>query len=100
MSKKDAYQKKLEAKLIAWNVEIDKLVDRAEGLKADTRLKFRERIEKIRDKRQKAKTRLKALQSASGDAWDDLKEGVDEAFDALGDAVKSARSEFRESKKH
>lgn len=98
MSKKDAYQQKLEAKLTAWNIEIDKLVARAEGLKADAQLKYRDRIEKIRDKRQKAKTLLKELQSASGDAWDDLKEGADGAVDALGDAVKSARSEFRRPK--
>ena len=94
MDNKDAYEKKLEAQLDEWSAEIDKLKARADKAEADARLDYYEQIEELRAMQDDAKKRLVELQQASDSAWQDLKAGLDSAFDSLGSALRRAASRF------
>lgn len=96
MSKKEAYEKKLEAQLDEWNAKIDVLKAKAQRAGADAKVDYEETIEDLQQKRAAAKSKLQDLREASDDAWDDLKEGVEQAWDNLGQAVSRATERFKE----
>ncbi|MGE4492390.1 MAG: coiled coil domain-containing protein [Syntrophotalea sp.] len=95
MSMKEAYQKKLQAQLDEWNAEIDKLKAKADKVEADAQIEYYKKIEELRSMHETANRRLAKLREASDDAWDDLKSGIDSAYNSLGNALKSAVSRFK-----
>lgn len=95
MDMKEVYQKKIRAQLDKWNAEIDKLKARAENTDADTRIKYQKKIQELRSMQEKAERKLAELKEARDGAWEDLKTGIENAKDALGEALQSARSRFK-----
>jgi uncharacterized coiled-coil DUF342 family protein len=95
MSKKEAYEKKLQAQLDEWNAEIDKLREKADKAGADAQLEYYRQIDELRAKQQQSNQKLAELKAASDDAWEDMKAGVDSARDSLGRSLKSAKSRFK-----
>ncbi len=79
MSMKESYQQKLQAQMDKWNAEIDKLKARADKQDADVKIEYYEQIENLRLKQQAATDKLTALMSASDEAWEELKAGVESA---------------------
>ncbi len=94
MSMKEAYQKKLEAQLVEWSLEIDKLKAKADKAEADAQLEYYKHIEELRTTQEAAHSKLAELKEANDDAWEDIKAGVDNAWDSLGNALKSAALRF------
>ena len=92
---RDAFVKKMKAKLDEWNAEIDKLEAQSRQKGAEVQAGYQKRIADVKDKRQKARQKLDKMQGAGESAWEDLKSGVELATDALGDALKSARARFK-----
>lgn len=95
MSMKEAYEKKLQAKLDEWNADIHKLKAKADAAEADAQLKYYKQIEELRTMQDAARKKLEELKDAGDDAWEDLKAGIDSAWDALHTSVKSAISRFK-----
>ena len=94
MEQKQAYEDKLKAQLDQWNAKIDLLKAKAAKAEADARVNCLETIEDLKNKRNQAREKLQELRQAGDNAWLDLKGGVEEAWNRLGDAVKSATSRF------
>jgi predicted nuclease with TOPRIM domain len=95
MNMKESYRQKLQAQLDQWSAEIDKLKARAEKADADIRLEYFEQIEDLKVKQQAATDKLDELMSASDDAWEELKAGVESARFTLGEAVERAAARFK-----
>ena len=94
MSSKDDYVRKMHSKLDQWSAEIDALAARADQAKAEARGDYHRQIEALRDKQSQARAKLDELQGSGEGAWQDLKAGVEMAWDSMGEAVQSARSRF------
>ena len=94
MSKKEAYEQKIEARLDEWKAEINQLKAKAQKAEADAQIRYYKQIEDIQAKQEAARKKLRALKNAGEDAWKDLKTGLDDALNRLGDAIKSATSHF------
>jgi uncharacterized coiled-coil DUF342 family protein len=92
--KRDAFVKKMKAKLDEWNADIAKLEATAKQKEAEARGDVERRIEELKAKRKTVEDDLDQLSSSGEDAWEDLKAGIDSAADALGEALQSARSRF------
>lgn len=92
---RDAFVKKMQAKLDEWNAEIDKLEAQSRQKEADLQQDYQRRIAELKTQRQEARQKLEKLQNAGESAWEDLKSGVELAAGALGDALKSARARFQ-----
>ena len=92
--KKDAYVRKLKAKIDEWNAEIDLLSAKADQSRADLKLGYLERIEEMRKKRSELEEKVKALQEAGESAWDELKEGLEESFQVWKDSFSKAKAAF------
>ena len=92
---RDAYVQKIKAKLDEWNAEIDRLEAQARQKEADAQTSLQEQIDQVKAKRRAAEEKLDDVRQAGGDAWEDLKSGVELAAEAVGDALRSARSRFQ-----
>jgi predicted nuclease with TOPRIM domain len=92
---RDEYVQRIKAKLDEWNSEIDRLEDQARQKEADAQTHIQEQIDKVKAKRQTAEEKLDDVRQAGGDAWQDLKSGLELATEAVGDALRSARSRFQ-----
>lgn len=96
MSAKDAYEKKLRARLDEWNAEVEKLKARAAQLDADAQIEYNRQLDELRLRQQQAEDRLRELRTAGEDAWRDVAEGIEKAWDDLEAAVRDAHARFRE----
>ena len=98
---KEEYQKKMEARLQELDSEIQQLQAKAQSsateLKEKSKAEFNQSMEDLRNKQQVATEKLNELKSASGQAWEDIKGGVNSAMDELGKAYDRARSHFKSS---
>ncbi|MCF8114716.1 MAG: coiled coil domain-containing protein [Desulfotignum sp.] len=94
MSKKEAYEKKLEAQLKEWKTDIDKMKAKADKADAEAKLEYYKQIEDLRSKQEAVQKKLTELKAAGESAWEDLKSGIDLAWTSLGESIKSARSRF------
>ncbi len=95
MSVKEEYQKKLQTQLDEWGTEIDKLKAVADKAKTGLQGEYYKEVEDLRCKQLEAQKKLHELKGASGEAWEDLKGGIEIAWGAMGDALKLAASRFK-----
>jgi len=86
---------KLKAKMDEWNAEIDKLAAKADQAEADAKIEYEKQLEDLRAKRKDVEDKMAELQQAGDGAWEDLKAGIENAWDSLGSALKSAASRFK-----
>ncbi len=94
-TKKDAYQQKMEAQLKEWDALIDQLRARAEQANAEAKIEYMNRVEELQGKRNTLQEKLDKMKNSSGDAWKDLKAGVENAFSDLKISVESAIDRFK-----
>jgi len=95
MSTKEAYEKKLQAQLDEWGAEIDKLKAKADSAEADAQLEYQRKVDELRSMRESASAKLAELKAAGEDAWEEMKDGIDRAWNSLDTALKSAVSKFK-----
>lgn len=95
MADRTAYIDKMAAQLKEWDAKIQKLeadaTSAADGVAAD----IQEQINKARSKKDEAQQKLDAVRQAGENAWEELKDGVDQSWKILGDAVKSAADKLK-----
>ena len=95
MSSRDEYIRRMQAKLEEWNAEIDTLTTKAGKVTADVTNEYNEQIESLKAKQAAARLKIEELQLAGESAWEDLKSGIELAWNAMGEAIDSARSRFK-----
>lgn len=95
MSNKDEYVRKMHARLDQLSAEIDALVAKADQAEGQLRAEYHGQIESLRGKWEDARKRLNQLQEAGEGAWEDLKAGVEIAWEAIGEAIRSVKSRFK-----
>jgi uncharacterized coiled-coil DUF342 family protein len=95
MKNKEAYIQKLHVKIDEWNADIDKLKAKADQAEADAKIEYQKQIEALNDKRNELEKKVSEISRSSEDAWQDLKAGIDLAWEAMNEAIKSATSRFK-----
>ena len=95
MNTKEEFVRKMHSKLDIWNAEIDALTAKANAAEASARAEYHKQLDALRSKRDEARSKLNALETAGEGAWEDLKAGVELAWDAVSEAVQSATSRFK-----
>jgi hypothetical protein len=98
METKDSYLKKMKEKFddlnYKWNIERNKLEAKTQQAKIEVKEKFDEKLKTLQERRQQMRQKLEQIDNASEEAWRDIKEGVDSAWQSLNEAIKKARSHF------
>ena len=94
MSTRDEYVRKMHSMLDKWNAEIDVLSAKAERAETEARGEFDKQIAALRVKQDEARAKLETLRNAGEDAWKDFQAGIEMAWDAMHEAIESAKSRF------
>ena len=92
-----AFREQTAAKLAEYEKEIDQLQAKAEKLEGDAKAKAEQQLTALRLKRDEVIEKLKELGSAGGNAWEQIKSGIEAALEDLGNAYKKAAAEFSKS---
>ncbi len=79
MSQRDAYIKKLEAQMDAWDAKIEELKAQGKSAQADAELNTNKQLEDLRELREQVRKELDRLRDSSDHAWEDIKQGADAA---------------------
>jgi uncharacterized coiled-coil DUF342 family protein len=95
MKNKEAYIQKLHAKIDEWNADIDKLKAKADQVEADSKIEYQKQMQALKSKRDEIEKKVSEISRSGENAWEDLKTGVDLAWEAMSEAIKSATSRFK-----
>jgi len=96
-AKKEEYQKKLDAQLEKYQQKIDALQAQGRVMTQDAKDTLNEKLETLMDKKEALQQKADELESKSGQAWQDLKAGIDESLEDLNTALEKAASRFGSS---
>jgi hypothetical protein len=99
MSLRDAYREKLEAKLEEEKARLDLLKAQAKRAMAEGKIMGYEELADTEAKFDRMKARLMDFSAASGDAWKEMKDGLDKAWTELSEAGKRASARFAAKEK-
>jgi hypothetical protein len=95
MADKDLYREKFEAKLREIKARIELLEARAAQVKTESKLEYQRHLDELRQKREVLRGRLDEIKSSGGEAWKDIRAGIEKAADDLRQAVDKAMDKFR-----
>lgn len=94
MTTRKEYTQKLKSKLDEWNEKIDELETKLEATDMEARAEYQEQLQTLKSNRETLEQKVSELQDASGDAWNDIRAGAADAWEALDDALDRAISRF------
>lgn len=98
MDKKEIYREKMDARMKELNAKIDELKARAQKSKADAKLEYTKGVDALEEKRDELKKNIKEWNEAGEQSAEDLRQGIEEAFFDLKEALKSATARFQKEK--
>jgi len=91
----DSFVDQMESQLQGLEARVDDLSARAQVLTGEAKTAAEEKIKDLEEKRKQARKRLEDLKSASGDAWEELKMGLQASVLRLNQALQNAAAEFK-----
>jgi DNA repair exonuclease SbcCD ATPase subunit len=95
VGKRQVYQEKLETQLKEWSAKIEGLKARAEKATAERRVELTKQIEKLRGLQESAQARLKKAREVGGEAWEELKTGLDKTVGEIKTTWEKVAAKFR-----
>jgi uncharacterized protein YjbJ (UPF0337 family) len=93
------YEDRMASWLDELSAEAKELLTEFEPADAEATGRYREVLRDLSRKQDDAKAKLKQLEQASDDAWDELRGGVDSAVSELRDAIENASSRVKSAAK-
>jgi predicted nucleic acid-binding Zn-ribbon protein len=94
MTTRNEYVESMKTHLDQWNKEIAQWEAKAKVAKVDMRIDYEMHLETLRKQRDLALEKLDALQKSSGDAWQELTQGAEEAWAKMREAIEKASTHF------
>jgi nucleotide-binding universal stress UspA family protein len=92
---KSNYQEKIEAQMKEWGVQIALWKAKAEESTAEAKAAYLKQIEELKNKEESAKHKLRELKESGGEAWEEVKVGLEKALEDLKQAFNLARGRFK-----
>ena len=94
MQTKEEFQKKLDARLNEVDADIAKLREKGRDLKDEAKTNWDQKMAELETKRDAARVKLTEVNHASAEAWKDIRQGAQLAWNDLDDAFRDASREF------
>lgn len=95
MNRTELYAQEIRADLQKLRAEVDELKTLAARQKELDRSKLEEYLDALDSKRKDVATKLELLSDSSGDAYDDIKKGMKDAWQRLAIAKQAAAARFQ-----
>jgi len=93
--KREVYLEKFKAQLDEWNADLERLEAKGRKANADAKLKYDKEISSIRERMSEARKKAAEIQNANESAWEDLRQGAEDAWNRLKEAVQQAKAEVK-----
>jgi hypothetical protein len=90
MDKRTEYVEKLSAQMVEWDVQIERLKEKAESATPEEKDEYSNTIAALQLKRDEAAVKLQGISTASEDEWEDLKAGAKQIWDEVGTILREA----------
>jgi hypothetical protein len=94
MDDKKLYRQKKQAQLDEWNAQMEVLKAKSSGSSADLQIEMNKQIHQLDSKLDEGKRKLVELDEVDRDAWDSVKDGVENAWDSMKTAMSDVRNKF------
>lgn len=95
MTKKEEYIRTMQAKLDIWNYDIDTMSAKADKASSHSMLDYTKQIELLRAMQAVAREKIKKLEEAGDNLWEDSKPDIRRTWGDMGELIDSARHHFR-----
>lgn len=95
MDKRTEFVEKLSARMVEWDVQIDRLKDQAQSATADTKFEYYKTISALQLKRDQAAEKLQGISMASDDEWEDMKTGAEQIWSEVKGLLRNAVKTMR-----
>ena len=95
MTTREEYVQQLKDKLDEWNAKLDELKLQAKLAEMENREKLDMEIETYQARRDEIRARLEEMRTSGEEAFHDLRQGAEQAFEALKESFYNARSHFK-----
>lgn len=79
--KRTVYVEKLSAQIVDWDVQIERLKDKAQSGTVEVRAELNKMIAVLQLKRDQGAEKLQGIAMATDDEWEDMKEGAEQIWD-------------------
>jgi len=90
----EAYKQKAKAHLKEINARMQIVEANAEKAGADVKIKYQKNIDDWKSRFSDIETKLEKLSDSTGDAWKDIRSGIDSAMDELNNTIDKAKKQF------
>jgi len=90
MDKRTEYVEALSAQMVEWDVQIDRLKDKAESATPEAKFEYSKLIAALQLKRDQAAIELQGIASATDDEWEDLKAGAEQIWHEVQNVFSNA----------
>lgn len=90
----DAYKQKAKAHLIEMKAKMQMIEAHGEKASADMKIKYQQHLNDWKSRFSDIETRLEKLSDSTGDAWENIRSGIDSAMNELGNAIDTAKKQF------
>jgi len=91
---KEEFQQKLEARLKELDAEFEKLREKGRDLKDEAKANWDRKMAELETKREAARAKLAEVGDSTAEAWKDVQQGAQSAWDELDKAFREAAREF------
>ena len=95
MASREEYIEQLKEKLDEWNAKLDELKLQAKLGEMENREKLELEFENYQARRDEVRAKLEKMRASGEDAFQDLRQGAEQAFEALKESFHNARSHFK-----
>lgn len=94
MKSRKEYIQTLHNEIDEWNKQIDRLTARAGLVEDEYRQELQKQLDELKQQRAAIEGQVEKLSTSSAEAWEDLKSGIDSAWEKMNEAVGSAATSF------
>jgi phage shock protein A len=91
----EAYQQKAQAQIKEMKARLQVFEARAENASADMKIKYQDNLADWKARFEDIENRMNKLSESSGEAWEDIRAGIDNALGELQSAIQKGTSQFR-----
>lgn len=94
-SKKEALKKMLQEEIAKWQTQLDELTVQVKQGSKDASVKLKKQQEKLEKELALAKVELKRLDKATGEAWQNISDGLKASFETMNDSFDKAKQHYK-----
>ncbi|MDT8286481.1 MAG: hypothetical protein RQ748_05160 [Elusimicrobiales bacterium] len=96
MTKREEYIEKLAAQLKEWSSAIDEMEKKATAQSAEQKERLLKELEGLRARRKDAQVKLSQLRETTGEAWEELTDGMEKAWGEMKEAVGRVADKYKQ----